>query len=158
MPTPLVVPALVLFLHDLFTVLWIGGLLTMAIVVMPALRRGSRGTGPKAPGPDSPPPFLGALQSRMGIVTIVSMVGLVLTGVLLARRQGGAGVFRFDTAWNAVLSIKHAVVIALVALSLLRRALSRKSPRAAGALLAVNAVLGVLILALSAANAAMSAS
>lgn len=157
MSTPVVVPALVIFLHDLFTVLWIGGILTMAIVVMPALRAAARGAAQKAPGAASPPPFLQAVQSRLGVITIVSIVGLVVTGVLLSRRAGSAGLFRFDTAWGAVLSIKHILVIALVALSLLRRGLSKGRPRAAGALLVVNAVLGVLVLALSAANAALSA-
>jgi hypothetical protein len=155
--TPIVLPALVIFMHDLFTVLWIGGLLTMALVVMPAIRAGRQGTGGEAHGPGSPPPFLASLQSRMGVVTIVSMVGLVVTGVLLARRQGGAGLFRFDTAWSAVLSIKHALVAVLVVLSLLRRLLARRTPGAAGALLVVNAAVGVLVLALSAANAALSA-
>jgi peptidoglycan biosynthesis protein MviN/MurJ (putative lipid II flippase) len=94
-------------------------------------------------------------QARLGVVSIVSLVGLVVTGLLLSRQNGSPGVFRFDTAYATVLSVKHILVIALVGAMLLRRRLSATGGRSAGVLLAVNVVLSVAILALSALNAAM---
>jgi putative copper export protein len=158
-------PALVIFLHDLFTVLWIGGILFMALVMMPALRAARVGNPAGGPGPagagaaggrEGPLAILSrTVQSRLGVVSIVSLVGLVVTGLLLSRQNGSPGVFRFDTAYATVLSVKHLFVIALVGATLLRRRLSATGGRSANALLAVNVVLSVAILALSALNAAM---
>jgi putative copper export protein len=179
-PTTLV-PALVLFLHDLFTVVWIGGILFMALVLTPALRSG-RGAGAAAPGlagaaapglagaagPGAGPAAAGEgplaafakrVQARQAPFVIASILGLAVTGVLLARVNGAGGIFRFDTPYNAVLSVKHVLVIALVALSVVRRRVvsvpAATGGRAPSALLAASAVTGVVILALSALNAAM---
>lgn len=169
MSASVLVPALVIFLHDLFTVLWIGGILFMAFVMMPALRTARPGL--KTSGVGSGPMPGGApsasrdgllavltkkVQSRLGVVSIVSLVGLVVTGILLARRGGNTGFLRFDTAYAAVLSVKHLLVVALVAVSLVRRRLMERAGRAAAALLAASAVLAVAILALSALNAALA--
>jgi len=153
-------PALVIFLHDLFTVLWIGGILFMALVMMPALRAARAGApagaGTPAAGREGPLAILArTAQVRLGVVSIVSLVGLVVTGLLLSRQNGSPGVFRFDTAYATVLSIKHLLVIALVGAMLLRRRLSATGSRPASALLAVNVVLSLAILVLSALNAAM---
>ncbi len=159
-------PALVIFFHDLFTVLWIGGIFFMALVMMPALRAartgnpagspGPAGTGAPAGGREGPLAILSrTVQSRLGVVSIVSLVGLVVTGLLLSRQNGSPGVFRFDTAYATVLSVKHLLVIVLVGTTLLRRRLPTFGSRFAGTLFAVNVVLSVAILALSALNAAM---
>ena len=156
MNAPVVIPALILFLHDLFTVLWIGGILFMALVMMPALRAARVGSAMPAGGGEGP---LAALvknvQARLGVVSIVSLVGLVVTGILLARRNGAVGFMRFDTAYAAVLSAKHLLTVALVAVSLLRRRLLSSGGRASRTLLAASAALSVAILALSALNATM---
>lgn len=168
MSASVLLPALVLFLHDLFTVLWIGGILFMALVMMPALRtaraastRPGAGAG-AAPGGDPPVVREGSLaslskgiQSRLGVVSLVSLVGLVVTGMLLARRSGAVGFLRFDTAYAAVLSVKHLLVVGLVLASLLRRRLPASGGRSATVLLALSVVLAIAILALSALNAAM---
>ena len=157
MSAPVLFPALVIFLHDLCTVLWIGGILFMAIVMMPALRTARTGAGGPAGGGEGPLAlFMKKVQSRLAVVSIVSLVGLVLTGILLTRRSAAGAFLRFDTAYAAVLSVKHLLIIVLVAASLLRRRLSASGGRAAAVLLAVNAVLGVVILFFSALNAAMA--
>ena len=51
MSAPVLFPALVIFLHDLFTVLWIGGILFMALVLVPALRAARACTTAGGPGP-----------------------------------------------------------------------------------------------------------
>jgi copper resistance protein D len=156
MNAPIVVPALVLFLHDLFTVLWMGGILFMALVMMPALRSARAGSGAPPEGREGPlAALVKSVQSRLGVVSIVSLVGLVVTGVLLARRNGVVGSLRFETAYAVVLSVKHLLVILLAAVSLLRRRPASSGGRASAALLAASAALSVAILALSALNAAM---
>jgi putative copper resistance protein D len=148
--------ALVLFLHDLFTVLWIGGILFMAMVLMPALRAARAGTGAPSEAREGPLALLAKkVQSRLAVVSIASLVGLVVTGVLLARQRGVVGLLRFDTAYAAVLSIKHLLVVALAGTSLVRRRVLGSGGRAAAALLATSAALAVAVLALSALNAAM---
>ena len=39
MPTKTIVFGLVTFLHDLFTAVWIGGLITLGLSVMPATKK-----------------------------------------------------------------------------------------------------------------------
>lgn len=178
-PLPLV-PALVLFLHDLFTVVWIGGILFTALVLMPALRAareagaaGAGAAGPMATGSKAGPAVAGEgplaaftrrVQALQSPFVIASVLGLSVTGVLLARVNGVEGIFRFDTPYHVVLSVKHVLVIALVAMSLVRRRVLSASTfagpaapgaRASAALLAASAATGVVILALSALNAAM---
>lgn len=165
-PLPLV-PALVLFLHDLFTVVWIGGILFTALVLTPALRSArSAGTAGAATGAGAPSPAgdgpLAMLAKRVQTLqlplVITSIVGLIVTGVLLARVRGSAGLFRFDTPYAVVLSVKHVLVVALVVMSLARRRAATASTaggRASSALLVASAATGVVIIALSALNAAM---
>ena len=157
MSAPVLFPALVIFLHDLFTVLWIGGILFMALVMMPAMRTARTAGGGPAGGAQVPlATLMNTVQSRLAVVSIVSLVGLVVTGILLTRRSAAGALLRFDTAYAAVLSVKRLLMIVLVVASLLRRRLSASGGRAAAVLLAVNAVLGVAILFLSALNAAMA--
>jgi len=156
MNAPVVIPALILFLHDLFTVLWIGGILFMALVMMPALRAARAGSAMPAGGGEGPlAALVKKVQARLGVVSIVSLVGLVVTGILLARRNGAVGFMRFDTAYASVLSVKHILVVVLVVVSLLRRRLLSSGAKASTALIAASAALSVAILALSALNAAM---
>lgn len=162
--------ALAIFLHDLFTVLWIGGILTMALVLVPALRAARKTVGGPEAGPGSGPAantampregplatFSKIMQSRLAVVSLVSLAGLLVTGVLRARSSGAGGLFRFDTVYDAVLSAKHILVAGLAVSSLLRRRSLTAGGRAAGGLLVANVSLAVAILALSALNAALSA-
>ncbi|MBN1399391.1 MAG: hypothetical protein JXA74_01060 [Anaerolineae bacterium] len=158
MPMKQVVAALVIFAHDLFTVIWVGGLITMALVLLPAIKS-SLGLKPEARK------LLAAIQSRLRVMIYVSMAGLVLSGVLLSRRASQfLGAFSFGNPYSAALAIKHLLVTAMGAIALYRslalgRAQGAPRPdreRLGAVLLVLNAALGVLVLLLSAFSAALA--
>ncbi len=158
MPSKQVVFALVTFLHDLFTVLWIGGLATLGIVVLPAARQvfGPGGELRK---------LIDAVQRRLSWVVYASMVGLILTGILLSRRSPSfTGLFQTGNLYSLVLTIKHVFVIAMVGIGLYRRLalVPRRGPADAArekrsmALIYLNLALGVIVLLLSGFSAALA--
>jgi putative copper export protein len=158
MPSKQIVFALVTFLHDLFTVIWIGGLITLGITVLPSVRA-VLGKGPEAKT------LMSAIQKRLTPAIYVSIVGLIVTGVLLARRAPAFhGFFGFGSPYATVLSLKHVLVVLMVGIALVRSlVLGRKdappSPRREklkAGLLLVNMVLGVGVLLLSGFSAALA--
>jgi len=151
-----VVFALVTFLHDLFTAAWVGGMLTLVISVLPAARD-ALGKGPVMKR------LVDAIQKRLSVVVYVSIVGLAVTGMLLSNRSAAfQGLFSVGNTFSAVLAAKHVLVIAMVAIALVRSlALGRRpGPLTASQenlnllLLLANAVLGVAVLLLSGFSAA----
>ena len=64
MSMQIVLPVLVRFLHDLFTAVWIGGLITVGAVVLPAMKK--QGNKELAKN----------IQKRLNKIVIVSIVGL----------------------------------------------------------------------------------
>ena len=68
------------FLHDIFTAIWIGGLIVMATCVLPSLRK-VLGVNPQTKMVSD------AIMSRLSKLVMVSMIGLLLTGVLLSNRS-----------------------------------------------------------------------
>jgi uncharacterized membrane protein len=166
MPPTKLVFALVTFFHDLFTAVWIGGLVVLATAVMPATLK-ALGRGPEAKR------VLNAVQTGLSRWVYVSIVGLAVTGILLGRRSGGAGgLFQFATPYQVALSIKHLLYLLMIALALVRSLyLARPEPtprskkrspemtpreRLSAAALMLNLALGVLVLLLSAYLAALS--
>ena len=147
--------ALVTFLHDLFTVVWIGGLITLGLSVMPSIKK-VLGKGPQTKK------LMDAIQKRYSVWVYISLVGLVLTGLLQANRAPAfQGFFSFGNAYSAVLAIKHILVLAMIAIALYRSlALGSTSTPAEeklkARLLMLNIVLGVSILLLSGFSAALS--
>ena len=94
MPTKTIVFALVTFLHDLFTAVWIGGLITLGLSVIPTAKK-VLGKGPQTKK------FVDAIQKRLSVLVYVSIVGLLLTGLLQANRSPAfQGLFNF---WERLL-------------------------------------------------------
>ena len=157
MPSKQIVFSLVTFLHNLFTAIWIGGLITLGITVFPSARA-VLGKGPETKT------LMTAIQKRLSPAIYVSIVGLIVTGVLLARRAPAFhGLFGFGSPYATVLSLKHVLVVLMVGIALVRSlVLGRKdAPRARreklkAGLLLVNMVLGVGVLLLSGFSAAMA--
>ncbi|MGC9360767.1 MAG: CopD family protein [Anaerolineae bacterium] len=165
MPNNPLVFALVTFLHDLFTAVWIGGLIVLATTVMPATLK-TLGRGGEAKR------VLNAIQTRLSRWVYVSIVGLAVTGMLLGRRAGTAGLFQFGTPYQVTLSIKHLLYLLMIALALVRSLYltrptqgSRPSPITAGvstrerisaAMLMLNMALGIVVLLLSSYLATLS--
>ncbi len=147
-----IVYGLDLFLHNLFTVVWMGGVIVAAISVLPAAKD-AFGPGPQVKK------FMTAFLKRQSRWMYISMVGLILTGVMLSRHsESFTGLFSFGDAFSAILSLKHLVVMVMIALSLYRARLVRhlqlqpdeKKERFSMMLLLANAALAVIVLLLSA--------
>jgi putative copper export protein len=150
--------ALVTFFHDLFTAIWMGGLIVSALAFLPAVK------GTLDPGPQVKK-VMSAFQKRQSIWVYVSMVGLILTGLLMTNRSPKfEALFTFSTPYSAALSIKHILVILMIGISLYRalglgHAQSRITPkneRLNVQLLMVNVVLAVTVLLASGFVAALA--
>jgi len=145
-----IIPALITFLHHLFTVAWIGGMISLGLVTLPALKA-ELGQGPQRQQ------VVQAIFRRLQIVAKVSIVGLIATGLLLARRASvWQGLFSTGNTYSAVLAAKHMLVVAMIGIAAASAALlsaktaptPRREKLLAGLLLA-NILLGVVVLALS---------
>ena len=155
MATNTIAFALITFLHDLFTAVWIGGLITLGITVMPSAKK-VLGKGPQTKK------LMDTIQKRNSILVYVSMVGLVLTGLLQANGSPAfEGLFSFGNAYSAILAIKHILVVAMIAVSLYRSLALRNTStptqeKLKATLLILNIILGVSILLLSGFAVALS--
>lgn len=164
--------SVVTFLHDLFTVVWIGGMIALGLGMLPALRR-SLGMGPQMRLTVS------AFQERFRWFAYVSIVGLLVTGVLLSRHSPEfRSWFSWADSYSVLLSLKHLLVIVMVVIVIVRSVfMTQKAPQSPGLtpgqtagpprpgrrarismlLLFVNIAFGVAVLFLSAATATLSA-
>ena len=158
MPAKQIVFAVVTFLHDLFTAVWVGGLITLGITVLPSAKE-VLGMGPQTKK------LMDAIQKRLSVLVYVSIVGLVLTGFLQANRSPAfQGLFSFGNLYSTVLTLKHILVLAMIAVALYRSlVLGRRSgpstpsqEKLSAGLLFLNIVLGVAVLLLSGFSAALA--
>ncbi len=103
-----------------------------------------------------------AIQKRHSVWVYVSLVGLVLTGLLQANRSSAfLGLFSFGNAYSAALTIKHILVIAMIAIALYRSlalggASTPSQEKLKAALMILNIIFGVSILLLSGFTVALS--
>ncbi|MDF1519227.1 MAG: hypothetical protein RQ728_04645 [Brevefilum sp.] len=144
-------------LHDVFTALWIGGLLTTAFTFMPVFKNAKE----KIEGLGA---LLVAYQKRMGAVALVSIFGLWITGLLLGKQsQAYSGFMSFSNTYNALLSVKHLLIFAMILIAVYRRFILGKKimsfddsqQKLYGFLLILNTLLGVIILFLSGISSAI---
>ena len=156
MPNNTIFIALITFLHDLFTAIWIGGLITLGLTVMPSAKK-LFGKGPETKK------LMDAIQKRHSVWVYVSIAGLILTGILQSRGNPAfLGPFSFGNAYSSVLAIKHIMVIAMVAIALYRSLILGRAggepakAKLKAALLLLNIILGVAILLASGFNAALA--
>lgn len=142
---------LAIFLHDLFTVVWVGGLLMIALTILPSARK-VFGNGPQMKK------LMVAIQQRQSVWVYISMVGLFITGIVQARSETAfTGLMHFDTTYGVLTSIKHLLTITMIAIALYRSlVLGKKAEQATEKqsklslqLIMVNTGLGVFILLLS---------
>jgi len=150
MPKPIVF-AMVTFLHDLFTAVWVGGLITMGIVILPAARQ-TLGKGPHMKE------LMDTIQRRLSVLVYVSIVVLVLTGLLMSNRSPAfQGLFSLGNAYSMALTLKHILVLLMVAVALVRSlGLGRRQgpqppsrEKLSAGLLFLNIALSILVLLLS---------
>lgn len=146
-----ILPTILLFLHNVFTATWIGGLLLMVLVILPGLK--------KNPNIKEPKVAVRSVQKRLSVVAITSMVGLAATGMLMNRLiAGNRGLFNFTTPYTVILSIKHILMFVMVALAVVRLSLNKKNEkqnsqkieRISAMVLMLNAIVSLGVLFLSA--------
>jgi putative copper export protein len=146
----ILVPTLIVFLHDLFTVVWIGGLAFMVLVMIPALK----GSGQKENLLQVSKPVM----ARFRKFVVVSIVVLFATGLFLSKRSPHAGGFmQFTSPYTIALSIKHILMILMLLIVVFKKVLSKKMKGLSMfGITLVNFILGTLILFLSAMTSAIS--
>lgn len=154
-----VVFAMVTFLHDLFTAVWIGGLITLGITVLPSARK-VLGSGPQTKK------LMDAIQKRLSVLVYASIVVLAVTGMLLSNRAPAfQGLFRFDNPYATALGIKHVLVLAMTAIALYRslflgrrgQASTPTREKVSAGLLFANMLLGIGVLFVTGLAVALSA-
>ena len=110
--------------------------------------------------------LMDTIQKRLSVLVYISIVGLVLTGLLQANRSPAfQGLFSFASTYSTVLSLKHILVLAMIAVALIRSlVLGRRSgpqtpdqEKLKVGLLFLNIALGIGVLLLSGFGAALSA-
>lgn len=152
--------AFVTFFHDLFTVIWMGGLVVTVLSYIPALKDAL------GPGPQIKKVIM-AFQKRQSMWVYISMGGLILTGLLMSNRNPEfEHLFGFGNAYSVTLSIKHILVILMIGITLIRSLiLSRpqavmtpKKEHLSFQLLIINVVVAVAVLFTSGLVAAIAKS
>jgi uncharacterized membrane protein len=98
------------WMHILATVIWIGGLSSLAIFVLPAARRSMQ------PGQYSV--FLAALQSRIQQIGWFCLIVLIFTGMFqMISHPNYQGFLVISTPWAEAILIKHLTVAVMLGLS-----------------------------------------
>ena len=145
------------FLHNIFTVIWVGGLVMILITFLPAAR-GVFGNGQQTAD------LMNAIQKHHRIWVYISIVGLFVTGVIQARAEPTfSGLLRFDSLYSTLTSIKHLFTFTMVSVTLYRslvfgKKLENPDPqlmKKSLQLIIVNASLGVGVLLISSLMAAL---
>ena len=145
MDVKVLISALVVFLHDFFTVVWIGGLAFMVLVMVPALKKGGQEKSLILQISKS-------VMRRFRGFVIVSIVVLIVTGALLSKQSpNGVGFMRFDSLYSGALSIKHILMILMLILVVFKNTAKRLLQNLPMfAITVVNFVAGSMVLLLSA--------
>ncbi|MCK4567665.1 MAG: hypothetical protein KAU48_10180 [Candidatus Thorarchaeota archaeon] len=138
------------FLHDLFTVMWIGGMIIMAAVILPSVKK-QIGPGPEAKK------LIATMKSRLSMLTYVSMIGLLVTGLLLSNSSPlFTGFLDTSTQYSLLLTMKHIIIALMVIISLVRslgiermKLEGPKEQKVGAMLLLINVILGISILLIS---------
>ena len=152
----LLVLGLVKFLHDLFTATWIGGLFTLAIVVLPSIKK-TMGMNPESKK------LIMTIRKRLNGIVWISIIGLLVTGILLSNSSPlFSGLFSIADEYAILLTIKHIVIALMVIIVLVRghvlprmtNAPPQKIEKISKVLMMLNLVFGIVVLLLSGFTAA----
>ena len=100
--------ALSYFLHLVATVVWIGGLVIMAIVVWPGLRRAASDEAAFARA-------IEAIDARFRPLSGLSLAVLVVTGFIqMTASKNYKGFLDFSNVWAQVILLKHVSIIGMI--------------------------------------------
>ena len=96
------------FLHLLATVAWIGGLVTLALVVQPVLNRTVTAAQERAR-------VLEAILKRFQPIANLSLAVLILTGMVQTfTSRFYKGFLSLDNTWSQAIFFKHIVVLGMI--------------------------------------------
>jgi len=150
-----IVYGLVKALHDLATVLWIGGLIQLSFVILPTFRSRLKEN-------EDLRPLLMDVQRRISLLVGISIPILVITGILESfHSKEFLGFFSFGNTYSALLSVKHILVIAMICIAVSRKVLMkrcnqhsnaktlRSKERTSAIMVFINALLGIAVIILS---------
>ncbi len=148
----MIMTAVITFLHDFFTAVWIGGLFVLLFSTLPGLKKA---------GLDMKVTQKTALliQKRMQPFVIISIIGIIITGIQLSIGGGRVnGFFSFSSRYTTILSIKHIFSVLMVLLAATRTVVLNKSKKSqskklgkiSAACLVANFTSGIIVLFLSA--------
>lgn len=118
-------PSLILikWLHSLATVIWLGGLFTTGVILIPTARK-TLGPGPQLKK------LMETFQNRLNKIISVSMLILVVTGLLLARSNPQfQGLFQFSNDYATILSVKHILILMILVLAIIRRSMLKQDQK-----------------------------
>lgn len=102
--------ALVYWLHMLATVAWIGGIVSLSILVLPAARKSLKPADQLA--------FIEAMQKRLEPLAWFSLGLLIATGLFqLSANSHYNGFFDTSTQWSLAILVKHGLVAVMVVVS-----------------------------------------
>jgi len=98
------------WLHILATVIWIGGLTSLSIFVLPIARQ--------TLSPLDYSKFLGAIQKRLQPISWLCLVTLIFTGLFqMVTNPNYHGFLVIINTWDQAILLKHIAVGAMLALS-----------------------------------------
>ncbi len=96
------------FLHLIATVAWIGGLVTLALVVQPILNRVVTDAKEYAR-------LVEAVQKRFQPIANLSLAVLILTGMVQTFSSPFyKGFLRFDNTWSLAILFKHIAILGMI--------------------------------------------
>lgn len=105
------------FIHLASAIVWIGGSLFLALVLIPVLRRFA---APPGQPPVLPPDMLGTMARRFRVISWICIVLLVATGLYILPTRYGIGFAEFFSLgghFAATLQLKVALVAVVIWLS-----------------------------------------
>ena len=99
------------FFHLIATVAWIGGLVTLALVVQPVLSHTITDVRERAR-------LMEAVQKRFQPIANLSLIVLILTGMVQTfANRFYKGFLQLDSAWAQAILFKHLAVVGMVILA-----------------------------------------
>ncbi len=110
------------FIHLASAIIWVGGALFLALVLIPVLRRFAPVPGQPPAGPALPPDMLGTIARRFRVVSWICIVLLVATGLYVLPTRYGIGFAEFFSQGGhfvAVLQVKVVLVAVVIWLSVM---------------------------------------
>ncbi len=146
-----IVYGLMEFLHTFFATIWIGGLLTLGLIVFPIIKKN------ESIEKKQKLVIMDKIKNRLSPIIYLSIIVLFITGLLLGKHSGQfAGIFVVINTYTLIVAIKHVLVIVMTIIAILRsRIVDRlnlepnKKMKLMGVLIIINMILGIAVLLLS---------